>query len=58
MTTTTQLSVSDLRKQIAKLEEVKIMVCDTIAFDSVSEAIVQLKKEINAITKFKTYNVE
>jgi len=58
MTSTTQLTVSDLRNQIAKLEEVKIMVCDTIAFDSVSEAIVQLKKEINAITKFKTYNVE
>jgi len=34
------------------------MVCDTIAFDSVSEAIIQLKKEVNAITKFKTYNVE
>ena len=53
--TPTQLTVSDLRSQIAKLEEVRIMVCDTPAFDAVCEAINLLKKEINSKTGFMTY---
>mgnify|MGYP006883701265 CR=1 FL=1 len=54
----TQLSLLDIRNQIAKLEEVKIMVCDTPAWDSVLDAINELKKLHNekAGTKqFKTY---
>lgn len=57
-TSTTQLSVSDLRNQIAKLEDIRIMVCDTPAYDTISEAINQLKKEVNAKTGFRTYKVD
>lgn len=56
-TSTTQLSISDLRNQIAQLEKVRIMVCDTIAFDVVSEAINLLKIEANAKLNCKVYNV-
>lgn len=57
-TSTTQLSVSDLRNQIAKLEDVRTMVCDTPAYDTICEAINQLKKEVNAKTGFRTYKVD
>ena len=50
--TTTQLSPADIRNQIAKLEEVKTMVCDTEAYDSVVEAINKLKKTHNELTGF------
>lgn len=56
--TTTQLSPADIRNQISKLDEVLIMVCDTVAFDTVSDAINQLKELHNEITKFGKYNVD
>jgi hypothetical protein len=56
--TTTQLSVSDLRNQIAKLSEVRTMVCDTPAFDLVNDAIKELKKCINEKTGTRHYNVD
>ena len=51
----TQLSPADIRAQIKKLQEIKIMVSDTPVFDTISKAIKELEQIHNKKTGWKKY---
>ena len=53
----TQLTVLELKSELKKLEELKIKLCDTPAFDYILDAIQEVKKTINLKSGLKQYNV-
>lgn len=57
-TTTTQLSLNDIREQIAKLEDVKVMICDTWAYTQIVNTINTLKEQANSMADGRVYIIK
>ena len=56
-TSVTQLTLRDLRCQLAKLQDLQIQLCDTFAYSNIIDAIHNVKREINETAGIKMYSV-